>query len=407
MSVAEAMKTFIGRQTVAYKVLAVKKFLDSFFSGFTSNYVSIYIVKLGADPVQLGGLNSLGSLVSALASAPMGWLVDCYSARKVYLAVVFLSILFPLSLATSTDWRIAVVPMALYYLTMVSSMVVENVILANSLRRGDRATGMGLTQSLAGVAMIVSPAIAGFLLDKLGGLQADSIRLLFLIQLAGSCLTFTWILLKLKEIPTRRLTGGTKFSFPSDFREVLSSSRSRRWLLVESLGSLIFGMIIPFIYVYAAEIKHADAITLGLMGSAMNLTYTLSALPLGRLADRVGRRKAILLLRPTLYLSMLLLILAPSPEYLILAMALRGLTWGGSSAYFTLALELVRSSQRGRWSGVIQTLRSLARVPAPLIGGLLWSLVDPSSPFIAMILLDLAVRLPLIASTPETLELHG
>ena len=403
MGFTKGLRNFLRRQSYNFKVLIVKRGLESFFSGFTSNYTSVYVTKLGADPVQLGGLNSLGGIASAILALPMGWLLDTYSLKKTYLLTLILSILLPLTYAVSMDWRMALIPVALGYITMSSSMVVENVILANSLRDEDRATGIGLIQALTGVAMSLSPTLAGLVLNMLGGLEVEYMRVLFLIQLIGSCLAFAWILFRFKE-PMNVVRRSVKLNFIEDLKEVLASSRSKKWLLVELSGGFIFGMVIPFIYVYAAEVKHADALTLGLMGSGMNFTYMASSIPIGKLADRIGRKKTIMLLRPTLYLSMILLVVAPSPEYLILAMALRGFTWGGMAAWSSLALELVSESERGRWSGVIQLLRNLFRVPAPLVGGYLWAALDPSAPFLILVLVDILFRVPLIASTPETLE---
>ncbi|RLI23096.1 hypothetical protein DRO57_09165, partial [Candidatus Bathyarchaeota archaeon] len=58
----KGLRNFLRRQSYNFKVLIVKRGLESFFSGFTSNYTSVYVTKLGADPVQLGGLNSLGGI---------------------------------------------------------------------------------------------------------------------------------------------------------------------------------------------------------------------------------------------------------------------------------------------------------------------------------------------------------
>lgn len=403
MRVVDKFKVFFRSQQSSFKVLTFKRVLASFFSGFTNNYTSIYVTKLGADPVQLGGLNSVGGVASAVLSLPIGWLLDIYSLRRTYLATLVLSILLPLTFAISVDWRMATIPVALIYVTMTSGMIVENVILANSVRDEDRAMGLGFIQTITGVSMVLSPALAGLILDTLGGLKVENMRVLFLIHLAGSILAFLWVFLKLKEngVVVRKTVSLNPLR---DFKEVLSLTKSKRWLLVELSGGLLFGMVIPFTYVYAAEVKHADALTLGLMGSAMNLTYMVSSLPIGWLADRIGRKKTIMLLRPTIYLSMLLLVFAPSSEYLILAMALRGFTWGGMAAWSTLALELVSESKRGRWIGVLQFLRNLLRIPAPLIGGFLWESINPSAPFLTLVLIDILFRLPLIASIPETLN---
>ena len=122
------------------------------------------------------------------------------------------------------------------------------------------------------------------------------------------------------------------------------------------------------------------------------------------MADKTGRKKTTMLLRPTLYASYLLLIWAPRPEFLVLSFALRGILWSTFNVWMTMKLEMVPRDQRGRWTGAINTLRSIVRIPAPIIGGILWTYMDPSIPFLLLILIDALIRMPLLLTIHETLE---
>ena len=81
--------------------------------------------------------------------------------------------------------------------------------------------------------------------------------------------------------------------------------------------------------------------TIGTLGSLIFLV------PFGRLADKYGRKKIIYLTRPFNYLSILVVILAPSPEYLILAAFLGALQTVGNLMEITMEHELVPAEQRG------------------------------------------------------------
>ena len=67
--------------------------LDRFFQRMTMPYASIYITMLGADPVELGIVNSFAHVMSAFVSVPVGWLQDRYSLRKTFLIGVALSLI--------------------------------------------------------------------------------------------------------------------------------------------------------------------------------------------------------------------------------------------------------------------------------------------------------------------------
>ena len=150
--------------------------------------------------------------------------------------------------------------------------------------------------------------------------------------------------------------------------------------------------------------KGADALTLGVLSTVATLASILFAYPVNRIADTRGRKAAIYVVRPALYLWMLLVVLAPSPQWLVVAWVLRGI--GGSShAFEALGLELVPAGQRGRWLGITSTFSSVLRIPAPIIGGLLYEGANPGLIFLVPLALDLGVRLPLIAfKVPETLR---
>jgi len=387
-----------------YKIVLMKRVAYSFASGLSQNYISIYITKLGASIVQLGSLNTISSLISSFLALPLGWLADYYSLKKIYLSSLALTLLTPLIYFLARDWRITVIPILISHIEMWSISLLETIIIAETLPNRRRATGFGLLYMLSGLASIVSPTIAGLILSYLGGLNVRSIKILFFIQFLLILCTYTWVVLGLRKETIHSLDIKLVRDPINELRLVLRNSKIRGWLIVESLGGFIFGAVNPFIMVYAAEIKGADALILGLMGSISNLTYMFSSFPIGRLADIIGRRKTIALFRPFLYASMLLLILAPNKNYLLLVAALRGIAWGAMSAWSSLRMELVESSFRGIWSGIIGMLRGLARAPASLIGGLLWTLVSPSAPFVMLVVVDSIVRLPLVLSMPETLN---
>jgi MFS family permease len=75
-----------ARQCKNWKVLSIRAAISKFVSRIYQPYQSIYAVKLGASSVQLGALSSFGSIAGTMFSAPVGWLQDRYSLRKIFLA---------------------------------------------------------------------------------------------------------------------------------------------------------------------------------------------------------------------------------------------------------------------------------------------------------------------------------
>ena len=86
-----------------------------------------------------------------------------------------------------------------------------------------------------------------------------------------------------------------------------------------------------------------------------------------------------------------------------------GLFFGFNSISMAIAsamtAEIMPREQMGRWIGLVSLIRGLISIPAPLLGGLIWDHIGPEYVFVAAIIIDLLIRLPLLASIRETLHL--
>ena len=136
----------------------------------------------------------------------------------------------------------------------------------------------------------------------------------------------------------------------------------------------------------------------------MILMRLLFGIPLGRLADRIGRKKVIYMLTPLWYASFLLLVFGSGPVMLILAGALQTFYAISSGATSAMTLELVPVEQVGRWSGLLGLFRGLVTIPVPIIAGGIWRTWGPTYVFLIPLLLDLLIRVPLLSLIPETLK---
>jgi MFS family permease len=136
-------------------------------------------------------------------------------------------------------------------------------------------------------------------------------------------------------------------------------------------------------------------------------------IPVGRLADRIGRKKAFFLFTPFYCLGLIVLIIAPSPEYLILAGILGGAGGGagigggiGGAAFIpfiTMWWEMVPAGKRGKWYGLEGIITAAPRIPATIIGGILWDQGVKIPILLAPVLIEFLVVIPLLHTIPETL----
>jgi len=400
-----SIREFVRRQQHDWAVTVVRTSLDRLAYQMVFPYLSVYIVALGATATQLGLVNSLGMMAAGLAGPFTGWLIDRHGPRSFYLVGISLLAVSYLTYALAHSWPVTIVAMIAYWLGYSISGHSCATICGNCLANRDRATGMTLCETVgAGLLGIIGPMLGAFIVVSSGGVDPEAIRPLFVLGLGITVVTFVIVLTQLSG--QRWGTGGTGRAVLRDLREVMQGKYLKRWLVIAAVGQLPLGMVLAFSQVYAHDVKGADALVLGAMATATAVVSILLAIPLGRLADRIGRKRVLYLTIPLFCLSNLVLIWAPGPVFLIAAGGLQSFFYIGGPIAAAMERELVPAAHMGRWIGIARIVRMLLNAALVLVAGVVWDSLGPEYVFLAFVAIDLSVRLPLLASMPETLGIR-
>ena len=394
---------FIRKQPRDWKVTVARQSLCRFFYQLNFPYQSIYIVGLGASATQLGIVNTAGLAVGGLLAPLAGWLVDRTGTKIIYLLGLGLIAVSYLTYGVAQGWTIIIVAMIVYWLGFRVSGTCCSVICANSLLDENRATGMNLCSALSSALVMVSPMLGALLITTFGGVNVSGIRPLFFISFIGMIIAFILILTQLSNRRWGSL-GEAKPSFLQDISQVFKHRHNlKRWIVISSMTYMPWGMVLPFTQIFAHEVKGAEQYILGAMVTGMGLTTLALGIPIGRLADRIGRKKILYFIAPFSYASSLMLIWAPSPGFLIAAGVLQGFFILTLPITGAMSAELVPPDQMGRWMGVLELFRGLIAAGAALLAGAIWDNIGPQYLFLSAIGLDLLIRIPLLIGMPETL----
>ncbi|GAA3793085.1 MFS transporter [Sphaerisporangium flaviroseum] len=129
-----------------------------------------------------------------------------------------------------------------------------------------------------------------------------------------------------------------------------------------------------FLYLMLQRRLDIDAGWLPLLPVGVAAAYLLAAVPLGRLADRVGRSAVVI----GGYLALLacygLVLLPPGPAVLVAALVLRGLSYGATDGVVSaLAGPLLPEERRATGLAVVQTGQALGMMAASWAFGVLWT----------------------------------
>jgi MFS family permease len=392
------------RQNISWRTVVIRQVFSRFFSQMTLQYSNIYITELGASPVELGTVNSTSGLGSALISLPLGHMRDRYSVRKVYLFGVALLTLSPFFYAIASEWEM-VIPAILisgFGIGLGSCVMYCDLCLPNE----DRATGKALCEGIGALPTLLAPTVAAFLVTIFGGINIEGMKPLFWLQFLVEVTLVIYAYIKVTEI--ERPERETRRTSPlNGFAEVFHRGIApKRWLLFLSINMFTMTIVSTFRYPFAYEVKGADQFVIGGMTTSMILTEAVFSTPLGRLTDKIGRKKIFYSITPFFCLANIVLVLATSPGWLILAGLLMGFRMLGYFSYGSMTPELVPRDCMGRWRGLIGLFTGIASIPAPIIGGYVWEHMGPVWVFIIPTLIDLLILIPVLHSVPETLKLN-
>jgi len=397
--------SFLKRQQRDWKVTVARTSMDKLAYQMVFPYLSVYIVALGASATQLGIVNSIGMMIAGLFGPFTGWFIDRIGPKKIYLVGITFMVVCYLTYGLAQSWGVTIIAMIAYWLGFSTSIHSCATICGNCLVNRDRATGMMICETVtAGLLGMAGPIIATWLVSQFGGVNPNGIRPLFF---SGLIITVGTFVVVLTQLSSRKWTKANtnRTSLFKEISQVFKSGKHlKRWIVIATITQLPIGMVFPFSQVFAYQVKGANEFILGAMVTGSALSSIVFAIPLGRLADRVGRKKVLFVTIPLFLLSNLMLILAPTPVFLVLAGILQGFHYIGSPIAAAIERELVPAEHMGRWIGITRFFKMIFSGILALTAGIIWDKFGPQYIFITFIGIELLIRLPLLISISETLN---
>jgi len=405
MKVGSAVKRglgFFARQEETFKINLLRVSAQNFFLTLSQQYESLYIVALGATPLQLGMINGIGGVAGAITAAPTGWLADKYGTRKILLLATSLLALGALIFAFAPDWTVIVPAMFITTLAYRTVMTVCPIICGSCLRDEERATGMQLCDTLSSAPNLIAPIVAALMIARFGGISVEGVSPLYYLKFLGFSLIFI-LILKMFRDPEKKQEERVTSGFLEGLRQVNSEGEAvRRWIIIISLSTVPLSINTVYLPLFAAEVKSADQFVLGAMGAASTIIPLCLSIVAGRLADTLGRKKVIYVTTPIYCLSILLLVYAPNTAALFVSGILQGFYMVAVVTQGAMTTELVPTHLLGRWYGILGFFRGSIMVIAPVLSGFIWAALGPEYVFFFIILTELS-KLLMLATIPETL----
>lgn len=386
--------------------LIVSWFFVFFTFSMTSSFEAPFFRALGAPPTVIGFMGSIGALVLGLIRIPGAYIADKYGRRQIIVTMTFVVAFSFLFYIFAPDWRFVLVGMIISNLALIYQPALD-AILADSVPPEKRGMGYAATNVIPNIPTIFAPAIAGFLVETYGIEKGMRIvyTIIFFCMFTAAFIRMLFLRETLEcpeKIKLKELMDTFKESLSSIAQAWREMSTTLKFValafLVSAFEEPMFRM---FTSLYVFDVVKISGIEWGFVNTAFVATTIVLGFPLGKLVDKIGRKKSILAAYALFMPSTILFLLARNPHQLLIVYLL--FAAGGClimPAYNALLADLIPREKRGRIMGTIVTLNILATVPASTLGGILYESA-PAYPFILTIILGTVVSLIILFTVKE------
>jgi len=356
-------------------------FFDGLFSSAIDNivitYVTLYILALGASRAQVGLMSSFSSLSAAILLLPGAILVERYGHRKEFtllfggagarLAVLALALLPFLVHGTAIVWvaiGLSVTRDAFNNLAYPAWMSVT----ADVVPMEGRGRFFGSRNFVMGLSGMVVVLLVGVLITRLAipvGYQV-AFGLAFALGLIS---TFSFSRLRDPKSNARPRQVTAPFSLRSMLKDIQAHPVFLALGLVMALWNFSVNIAGPFFNVYMVANLKFTASMVGIASISSTVASLLIQRRVGRLADRWGSRKVLLLSMLLIPILPIIWMFAANFWHVIAINLLSGAFWGTFNLVsFNFLLTLTPDAQRARFSAFYQILVMLALAGGAALG---------------------------------------
>jgi MFS family permease len=331
----------------------------------------MFLMSIGASKTSLALIEGIAESTAALVKVLSGFWSDKIGKNKPFMLIGYglSALIIPL-------YTFVVSPIQILVLRFIERFgkgirtAPRDSLIAGSITDGDSGRSFGLQKAMDNSGAIVGPLVAFAMLSSIPG----NYRMIFLVAGIPAILAIMVLILGIKEARKNRDELFAKFhfkDFPAKFYFFLII------VFVFTLGNSTDALLM----VKANDVGVKVAL-IPLVYLVTNVVSVFASIPVGSLADRVGKEKILIvgfLIYAVVYYGFGV---TTSMSAIIALFALYGLysaaTDGIQKAFIS---DMIGNNKKGTGLGIYNALLGVTLLPASLIAGSLYDNVNSSVPF--------------------------
>lgn len=320
---------------------------------------------LGASAIWIGLVEGIGEGTALIAKVFSGVVADRFGHKKrLVFAGYFLGVISKPVFALAGSMPVVLAARFFDRIGKGLRGAPRDAIVADVTDESIRGAAYGLRQSLDAAGAFVGPLLATLLLL----LWTEDLRSIFWIALIPGAACLALILFGVEDNVTPAVN--TKRIAWKDLKSVMTPAFVQLVILGTLFSLARFSN--AFIVLRAADIGIEHA-WIPMAVVLMNITFSLSSYPFGKLADKLNPMKLLALGMVLLALANLLFAYAENYRILAAGIVLFGMHLGATQGIFsTIISEIAPSEVRATAFGIFNFFSGLALLASGLVAGSLW-----------------------------------
>jgi MFS family permease len=393
-------------------ILAITSGMWTFGGSMVNPFWGLYVLFLGGSPFHIGLISAVSSALALLPSMFGGYLADRLSRKKMVYGLQVLLALNTFIYIFARSWVWLLVARSFDAIISGFRNPAFSAFLADSTRAEERVRNYGIWNTVPPLFGLISPYLIGIFMDKYGVIQAQRWAYVVLMIVTSVTAYIRYRYLEETAPTTGRLDINPSHMVREtlrNFKETIKVLSHQTWALILLGAFYQFGvsLISLFMVTYAVEdVIHISSSDWGLINTISTVLVIFTSLPFAMLAERVGKRRLILVSLFTTPFAILGFIFSPRLPLVLLSFSILTVLGSmGSVASQALFTDYFPRTHRGRinaLTSVVGSTQSFSFLMAGggvvgslgnIVGGLLYGKVSYASPFILMAAVIIATAL--------------
>jgi MFS family permease len=359
------------------RAFAWASFLNDFGSDMIYPVWPLFVTSvMGANMAMLGLIDGLGETFVSISKAVSGYISDRIRKRKFFIwsGYILGSISrFGYALAPNWQWLI---PLKILDRSGKIRSAPRDALVADISTDQNRGGNFGLMKAMDNLGAVCGIVVCLLLFEHIGFTN------LFLIAALPSLVSAALIYAYIKE---NKISDKKLFA---DFTFKDLDANFKLFLILNSVFTL-GAFSYSFLLIFAGK-SGFKATYLPIFYLIITVTAAIFSLPMGKLSDKIGRKKLMYLAFILWAAICISFILSTNAIVVITAFVLYGLHKAAlETVQKTYTSELCPDCFRATGLGVFQMAIGICALPASLIAGFLWDNINMQAPFYLSLVLSL------------------